>query len=348
MASFRKRIVDGQTRWDVTVTRLGAPRQSKTFQTKSAGEAWARDLERDAERGTYQSTEVALRVTVGRLVDRYYKDVLSHTKSALTWKTRVKRVKEGSLASLPLLTLTPEKVAAYRDQRLKTKAMGGGPDGKPQNRLMSTQSVRHELGMLKRAIDHASREWGLYLPAGNPVTKIKLPAPSKARERRSQGVEYERLLQEAYASRSPRLGYAIEFATETAMRRGEICNLQWSDIDLNRRIAHARETKNGEPRHVPLSNRAIEVLIKVKGKRNKGAVFGLTNHAFSQAFKRVARRIGSDDLRLHDLRHEATSRLAVKLNGDVLALSAITGHKTLQMLKRYTHLNPEDLAKRIA
>jgi integrase len=77
-------------------------------------------------------------------------------------------------------------------------------------------------------------------------------------------------------------------------------------------------------------------------------VFGFSPGGLTQAFGRVCERAGIQNLRFHDLRHEGTSRLAVKLNGDVMALSAITGHKTLQMLKRYTHLRAEDLALRIA
>ena len=77
-------------------------------------------------------------------------------------------------------------------------------------------------------------------------------------------------------------------------------------------------------------------------------MFRLSAGGLTQAFHRICERANIADLRLHDLRHEATSRLAERLNGDVMALSAITGHKTLQMLKRYTHLKAEDLALRIA
>lgn len=348
MATYRKRIVDGKTKWDVTVKRKGAPRQYKTFQTKNAGEIWAREQERDVERGAWISTDYAERTTVAMLLERYAKEVIPTKKSSVSLKEQSNRVKRSDLGKLPLLALSAERIAQHRNSRLKSKALSGGKNGKELNRTVSTQTVRSELALLGRAIEHARREWGLNLPMGNPVRGVKLPAPSKARERRTEEDEYTRIINEAYASRNPRLGAAIEFATETAMRRGELCRLEWKDVDLKRRVARALETKNGDPRDVPLSGRAVALLEKLPRPLRGGRVFALSEGGFSQAFKRIVDRLGIENLRLHDLRHEATSRLAVRLNGDVLALSAITGHKTLGMLKRYTHLKAEDLAERIA
>lgn len=348
MASFRKRVIDGKVRWDATVTRRGAPRQTKTFQTKHAGECWARDIERDVERGAWRSTDFAERTTVGQLLQRYADEIAPTTRSASTWQSRARILIKSDIAKLPLIALSSEHVAKYRDARLRTRAMGGGREGRPQERFVSNQTVRHELGLLKRAIGLATREWGLNLPAGNPLNNVKLPPQGRARDRRAEGDEYERLVKEAYASRSPHLGQAIEVAVETAMRRGELLSLEWQDVDLKRRVAHLSMTKNGEARDVPLSRRAVTVLKSMPRPIRGGKVFKLSERGFSQAFKRLCSRLEVEDLRLHDLRHEATSRLAAKLHGDVMALSAITGHKTLQMLKRYTHLKAEDLAKRIA
>lgn len=177
---------------------------------------------------------------------------------------------------------------------------------------------------------------------------VKLPSPGRGRTRRPSAAEYRHLLADAYHCRAPYLGHAIEFAVETAMRRGEICNLTWVDIDFDRRVATAHETKNGDTREVPLSTRALEVLRSMPRPIHGGRVFQLSKDGFTQAFTRLCRRQGIQNLHLHDLRHEGTTRLSEKLNGDLMALSAITGHKTLQMLKRYTHLRAEDLARRIA
>jgi integrase len=133
------------------------------------------------------------------------------------------------------------------------------------------------------------------------------------------------------------------------MRRGELCNLHWSDVDLKRRVAHCRITKNGDARDVALSKRAIEIFQSLPREEGDAEelILGFKATGLTRAFVRLRDRLGMKDLKLHDLRHEATSRLAEKLNGDVIALSSMTGHKTLSMLKRYTHLRAEDVARKL-
>lgn len=348
MASIRKRLLNGQTRWDATVTRRGAPRQTRTFQTKAAAERWARDTERDIERGAWRGTAMAERMTLEQLLDRYVREVAPTKRAPSDIETRANRILKHDLAKLPLLALTSERLALYRDARLKSQVQLGGPKGRVF-RQISPQTVRHELALIRASIRHAIREWGLVLPGGDPVQNVRLPPQSAGRERRTDGREYERILAEAASSKAPILAMAIELSVETAMRRGELCQLRWSDVDLERRVAHCRMTKNGEPRDVPLSRRAIEVFRSLPRRQGDSdeLVFGMKPDSYTQAFKRICERLGLKNLRLHDLRHEGASRLAEKLNGDVIALSAITGHKTLSMLKRYTHLRAEDVAKRL-
>ena len=188
MASIRKRVVDDEARYDVTVTRRGAPRQSKTFQTKAAAERWARETERDIERGAWRSTEEAERITVAELLTRYNTEVLSRTRSPSQWSSIAMKLAKSPLGNLPLISLGRDKVAEYRDRRLKTPAMGGGRFGRPQKRLTSPQTVRSEIALLKRAIDHSTDEWRVHLPAGNPAA-ITLPKPPASRDRRAEGDE---------------------------------------------------------------------------------------------------------------------------------------------------------------
>lgn len=172
---------------------------------------------------------------------------------------------------------------------------------------------------------------------GNPVLAVRKPAPGKARDRRLLPDEEKRLLGEC----APVLKAIILFALETGMWRGEIQKLRWKDVELIKCTAQLLDTKNREDRTIPLSSRAIAVL-KGLPRNINGKLFPGTDisHSFTAACKRAAIK----DLRFHDLRHEATSRFFEKgLNP--MQVSAITGHKTLQMLKRYTHLRAEDLAK---
>ena len=349
MAAYRKRMVEGKVRWDVTVTRRGAPRMCKTFPTKALAERWALDAERNIARGAWRSTDVAERTTVADLLDRYLQQELPKKKSARS-VTSAAAILRKELGRLPILALDGARLAEFREHRLRSDARIGGPHGKGKSlgRKVSTETVRKELQLLQRIINIAMREWGLYLPGGNPLSMVKLPATNRPRDRRLSEDEYERLLVAARSSRSRILALAIELAVETAMRRGELVALCWEDIDLKRRVARIRDSKNGEPRDVPLSMRAVEVLQSMPRPIRGGPIFGkLRSDSITQAFERVCERLGLENLRWHDLRHEATSRLVEKLAGDIVSVSAITGHKTLQMLKRYTHPRAEDLARRL-
>lgn len=187
----------------------------------------------------------------------------------------------------------------------------------------------------------AVKRWGMAVE--NPVSgKIEMPSNGKPRDRRLEGNEGARLLK--YLSGEAKA--VSEFAIETAMRRGEILGLTWQDVNLKNRTATLKDTKNGESRAVPLSIAAIRVL----NERTRGIgeikVFTITPTRLRKDWEAARTAAGIPDIRLHDLRHEAASRLFEKgLN--VMEAASVTGHKTLSMLKRYTHLNPTDIAKKL-
>ncbi|MGC9208190.1 site-specific integrase, partial [Acidithiobacillus sp.] len=142
---------------------------------------------------------------------------------------------------------------------------------------------------------------------------------------------------------NPELAAIVRFALETGMRQGEIVGMTWAMVDLRRRIVHLPDTKNGSARDVPLSSIAEQVLSALP-RRLDGKAWSYTQEGLRASWRRALARAAIEDLHFHDLRHEATSRFFEKgLNP--MQVAAITGHKTLQMLKRYTHLRAEDLAK---
>jgi len=140
----------------------------------------------------------------------------------------------------------------------------------------------------------------------------------------------------------------VLFAIETAMRLSEMIHLEWSDIDLSQSTATLNTTKNGEVRQVPLSRKAKELLNKLPRHIESQKIFWrwLTACGFEASWQRVVKKSNLVDFRFHDLRHEATSRLFEK-GLSMMEVSLITGHKTLQMLKRYTHLDAQDIAKKL-
>lgn len=330
--------------WQAKVRRKGWPVQSKTFRTKAEAEAWARAVESEMDRGAFISRSAAESTTVAALAKDYKTEFAPHHYRGEAWQYKLAAL-INKLGCYSLAALTPQAVAAYRDARLKD------PDPRYKRDLaaaprVSGATVKTELDLLSKLLDWAVKEKGIALPAGNPVAGVRKPGGSKARERRLTAQEWEALERECRASRNPWLPAAVALAVETAMRQGELLALRWKEVDKGRRLAMLRETKNGEARAVPLSSRALQVLQALPVSVD-GRVIPQDRMTVYKAFERAVARAGIQDYTWHDLRHEALSRLAERGDLSVLELAAVSGHKTLQMLKRYTHLQAENLARKL-
>jgi len=326
MATIEKR---GQF-WRVKIRRTGLPSQTRTFDNRTQAQQWARGVESEIDKGIVVDRRVAQRLSLAEILERYRREVTPTKRGAADENLRLKAMAQRPFARIRMSALTSSQLAAYRDERLK---------------VVSGATVNREFSVLSHAIDTARREWDVYLPT-NPCTLVRRPPQGRPRDRRLQGDEEKRLLAACRGARNKWLVHFVALAIETGMRRGELLGLLWDNVDLERRTAFLPVTKNGESRGVPLSSRAIEVLRALPPSTN-GRVFAeLTREALKQSFNRAARRAGITGLRVHDLRHEATSRFFEKgLN--VMEVASVTGHKTLQMLKRYTHLSVTDLATRL-
>ncbi len=338
MAFIRKR---GSV-WQVQINRKGRERLARTFDTKADAEAWARHIEGEMDRGVFVSRKEAENTTLEEALDRYEREVTPNKKGAKQESMRMRIWKRSSLASRSLASIQGKDIATYRDARLKEVA---------------PNTVRHELAVLSHVFTIAVKEWGM---GGlvNPVKQIRAPKMPAGRDRRLHGGELDRILS---ATESPVLSDLARFAVETAMRQEELAGMTWNLVDLKKKTVSLLDTKNGEKRNVPLSPEAVRILSSLP-RRIDGKVWGITPHAISVAWRRAVARARKSyekeceekggkpdpgylaDLTFHDLRHEATSRFFEKgLNP--MQVAAITGHKTLQMLKRYTHLKAEDLAE---
>lgn len=325
MASIRKK---GDHQWHAQVRRKGHPPQTKTFTTRADAERWAKIVESEIERGVFVSRSEGEATLLREVLKRYEIEVLPSKRGRDADRSRLKTL-DAALGDFRLASLTSTHVSKFRDRRLESV----GP-----------QSVIHEINLLNRVLKAATLDWGIALPGGLPTAQVRKPAKPRGRDRRVSAKELHAILQ---ATGSGELSAVVVLAVETAMRRGELASLRWKHIDLEKRTAHLPKTKTEVPRDVPLSTAALAAL-KGLPRRLDGKVFGLQPESMSQAFERACEphRANIADLHFHDLRHEATSRLFEKgLN--VMEVAAITGHKTLDMLKRYTHLRAEDLAKRL-
>lgn len=368
MAYYKKRewvtstqYKDGSTRktrhvrHDFRIVLPGGRRLTKTFLNLDAGKRWAAEQERLVELGAdVAGVERAKKTTVGHIIDRYMDEVAPSLRSPSAAKGCADPLRR-EIGSIPLASLTPERVGQYRDDRLQQRRRrGGGRAGAPTvelDRCVKPSTVKKELAFLARVVDVAIKSWGYRLPFGNPARGVDRPPEGDGRDRRLQPGEEEQLLTACAFNEG--LKRAIILAIETAARRGELCALTWADVSFDRRTLQIRAedagaAKTGTKRAVPLSQRAIDVLSEAMPKRPKpeNPVLGFKGESLSQAFDRACRRASINDLRFHDLRHEATSRL-FELGLDMMEVSAITGHKTLDMLKRYTQLRAEQIASKM-
>jgi len=343
LASIYKR---GPYQWQALIRRKGFETQAKVFNTKAEAEAWAQVTESEMLRGVFVSRKEAESTTLTEALDRYEREVSLKKKGYFKEKDKINHWRKSPLGSLFLASIRSSDLSKWWDERLK-KA--------------SPATVNRLLNLLSHVFTVVAQDWGM---GGliNPVQNVRRPKNPPARERRLFLGETERIIA---ATGSQAIGNIIWFAIETGMRRKEIAQMKWADVEMEGGILRIPDTKT-DPRVIPLSTKALRILsslphrIDEKVWRYDEKGLGITR-VFQEACKR-ARKIYEKEceekgmkpdpaflvnLTFHDLRHEATSRLFELGIFDVTEVSAITGHKTLQMLKRYTHHNPSRLAKKL-
>ena len=176
------------------------------------------------------------------------------------------------------------------------------------------------------------------------MRRVTRPPEPRGRVRYLSDNERERLLAVCEASDSPFLNAVVVLALSTGARKMELMELTWTDVDLRRGIIRLRETKNGEPRVLPLIGRALDLMQEHSAKRRRGCdlVFpncsGIKPRSLRTAWETALRRARIDDFCFHDLRHSAASYLA--MGGASLAeIAEVLGHKDIRVARRYVHLN---------
>jgi integrase len=234
------------------------------------------------------------------------------------------------LAQTRLSVLTPDAFAGYRDLRLETVRPG---------------TINRELGLIQHIFEVARTDWGI--PVTNPIKGIRKPKADRARERRLSGDELEQLLEALKRCRNPLLGAVVRFAIATGMRRGEILNARWKDLNWELGTLRIPVTKTDVPRTIPLSFEAKQVLVELAIVwQGQDRIFPTTAQAVNLAWKRLTKRAKIVDLHFHDLRHEAISRFFER-GLSIPEVALISGHKDPRMLFRYTHLKAEDVARKL-
>jgi integrase len=310
--------VDGKWRHRVMID---GKRTSGTFDTKAAALAW------EAEQRTAPAGGSATTQTCKDAFERYEREV-SKKKKGHRWEAlRLAAFGRSALGQVRVRDVDATHVAAWRDERLKS---------------VQGETVNREMNLLSNVFTIARKEWKWI--TDSPTADVKRPKKGKSRFRRVTEGEIEQICHAlgwrdtAPVTKQQRVAAAFLFAIETAMRAGEICNLTKENV--NGRVAHVIDPKNGEDRFVPLSARAVALWKMVP----EG--FGISAASIDALFRDARdERTTIKDLHFHDTRHEATTRLAKKLH--VLDLARMTGHKDIRKLMIYYNESAEDIAAKL-
>ena len=316
----------------VQIRRKGYAPISRTFASKQDAHEWALEEERKRISPRVKRQLIDPRkITLREVLERYVTNVTATKISRETEHYRIGKLLRSPIAQLSLFDLTPSVIAQFRDERLT---------------VVKAATVARELHIIKQSLNIAKREWGYDL-AENPVEMVKYPKIRNARSRRVSDREIGNIVSALKAIERHDVVAVIRFAIETAMRRGEILQLEWRHVDLQRRTAHLPRTKNGYARTVPLTNGAMEILLRQDPRIDSKLVFNVTSDALKMCWRRIMIKTQLDDLHFHDLRHEAISRL-FEMGLSMPEVALISGHRDPRMLMRYTHLVPYQLAQKLA
>lgn len=335
MATIRTRKTSkGEVRYQALVRLKGFPPQTATFNRKTDAKRWIQNTESAIREGRHFKTTESKKRTLAELIDRYIQDVLPSKPKSQLAQGRQLRWWKKEIGFYTLAEVTPSLLSQTRDKL----QVGREP-----------ATVVRYMAALSHAFTIATNEWEWI--ESNPLSKVSKPKEPRGRVRFLSEEERSKLLKTCKESTCEHLYPIVVLALSTGMRQSEILNLKWDDIDLNRGVLTLHETKNGERRAVPIVGHARECIERLSKIRRIDSDFLFYSPAKPKVpifirtpWSKALKEAEIEDFRFHDLRHTAASYLA--MNGASLAeIAEILGHKTLQMVKRYSHLSEQHTSK---
>jgi integrase len=354
MASIQRLLspLTGRVSYRVQVRLRGHPSQSGTFRNRKDAERWASSIESGIREGRYFPHALARRTSFATLAERYACSVLANARPTrqsnagrhIAWWV-------DRLGTLSLAEITPDHIAQGRDalssQPFVRARASQGKDGAtiPVAYRRSGATVNRYLATLSHMFTTAMREWRLI--DKNPVADINKRKEARGRARYLRDKERDALLVACAQSAWPALHTLVLLAISTGARRGELIHLQWTDICLAPPSpeANIQCTKNGDARRLPLVGKALESLRALQAANGGASRFVFSSPsgvdkpyaAFDAHWYVALARAGIEDFRFHDLRHTCASYLAAQ-GASLLEIADVLGHRTMAMVKRYSHL----------
>ncbi len=340
MANIEKRTnKDGNSSYRVRVRLRGHPVQTATFQRLTDAKIWVQQTEAAIREGRYFKTAKAKKHTMADLIEKYTWEILDLRPDETVNQRHYLKYWKDTLGDYLLADVTPGMISDYRNQLIGTKNRYGREIG-----LTTANRYTTALGHVFMV---ALNQWEWI--DQNPVRKISKLKEPRGRVRFLSDKERQRILEACKASTNPYLYMVVILALSTGARKNELLRIRWPDVDLRRGMITLHETKNGERCSLPVRGFALKLLQQHPENRPAHSDYVFPSNIKDQpidirtAWENAVETAKLEDFRFHDLRHSAASYLA--MNGASIAeIAEVLGHKTLQMVKRYSHLSESHTA----
>ena len=325
MASIYKR----NSKWRVEIRKKGFKGIHKSFIAKDDAVRFARDAEVKIEQGLYQDLTLAKITKLKDVLAQYRDRVSVNKKGHEQERYKINKISRSDIADKTLSQLTPLVLFDFIEQ---------------QKKLYTASTINKSITIINLALNFAERFLGISLNK-NPLKFIKRLKESQFIGQVIEPHEEVLLLKHAEFSKLYWLKTAIILGIDCGLRRGEILKLKAQDINFKNNTAVLKDTKNGETREIGISSRAIQELKKLPVSID-GKLFPCKRlDTFTFYYNQLQRWSGVKK-RFHDTRHTFASRSATS-GWSITEIAAQGGWKQLQVLKRYTHIKAEYLAKKM-
>ena len=328
MATLRKHY----GRWQGIVRRVGNKPIYKSFNSKTDARKWCRSMETKLDRGDYSDYREANKLTLGNLFKRYLSE--NKHKAKKQWRNeeyRVGQLLNDTISDINLLRFSTKHLAEFRNRRLES---------------VKSATYNKDFNFISVVISTAINDWGIYIPH-NPCKMMKRETEDKPRKRVLENDEQSRLIEACALSENIYLKPMVQFSIETSVRQGELLKIKYEHINFKKRLVTLYDTKNGEDRTIPLSQKAFTILCSLPRQFN-GRMFPMTRHSLKFWWRQALKKAKIKGLRWHDLRRHAITIMFEEKGLDVPTVQLISGHKNpMVLLNTYTKLNPEKLVSKL-
>lgn len=331
MATIRRREGKNGVTYNVQIRIRPYPATNRSFKRLTDAKRWAEKTEMEMRQGRYGLINESRKRTLFEAIERYRKYILPRVV-----KSRREHIIDywnSVLGHMVLRDITPAVITELRD-RLTHEDVGG--------KLRAAATVVKYITTLSHILTICVNEWQWL--ESNPVSKVSKPSLPRGRTRFLDDEERERLLKACKESSNKLLYPIIVLGISCGLRRSEILNLEWKDLDFERGRVVLTQTKNGDVRVVPLVGLALDILRSLEVTRRIDTTLAFPSPSsnrpidFRSAWRVAVKKAKLEDFKFHDLRHSFASYCV--MNGSSLSeVGEILGHRNIQMSKRYSHLS---------